>query len=154
MDETVENVSMHIRHCNILLLTKSYFLPPANKVWGKVIFCTCLSFCSRGKYLGRYPPGRYTTWQLHPRAVTPPPSRYTPSRYPLGSYTPCQVHTPRQVLPRAGTPSARYTSWAGTPLAGTPPGRYIPECMLGYASYWNAFLFKIKFQAYLLFRSS
>ena len=141
------------------------FLPPANEVWGKVIFCTCLSFCSRGKYLGRYPESRYAPWQVHPRAVTSPkqvhPQAGTPhSRYRLGRYTPRQVHTPEQVLS-----TGRYTPGQVHPWQYTP-GRYTPwqlhprmhagirSASRWYASYWNAFLFKIKFQAYLLFRSS
>ena len=43
-------------------------LLPANEVWGKAYFCTCLSFCSQGRrYLGRYTP-----WQVHHRAGHPP----------------------------------------------------------------------------------
>ena len=34
-----------------MFLIPSYcmFLPPANEVWGKVMFYTCLSFCSQGE---------------------------------------------------------------------------------------------------------
>ena len=69
----------------------SEFLPPANEVWGKVIFSVaCVkNSVHKGEYLGRYPPGRYTPLgQVHPRAVHPP-GRYTPGQvHPLGRYTP------------------------------------------------------------------
>ena len=49
------------------------FLPPANEVWGKVIFLhLSVILFTGGTYLGRYPPG-----QVHPLAGTPPLGRYT-----------------------------------------------------------------------------
>ena len=62
---------------------------------------------------GRYTPRRYTPWQVHPLAGTPPGQVHTPWQvHPLGSYTPwAGTHTP-----------GRYTTLAGTPpWAGTPP---------------------------------
>ena len=90
---------------------------PQTKFGARLYFCTCLSFCSQGGYLGRYtpqagthtplgrytPPGRYT----HPWAGTPP-----------GRYPPRQVHPPGRYTPQVGT---------------HPLGRYTPrQCMLGY----------------------
>ena len=111
-------------------------LPPANEVWGKVIFSVARvknSVC-RGEYLGRYPPGRYTPGRYTSLG------RYTPqSRYPLGRYTPPEQvnplgrYTPRQAgTPRADTPPRAGTPWAGTLEIWSMSGRY--------ASYWNAFL--------------
>ena len=75
-------------------------LPPANEVWGKVIFLhlSVILFTGGGEVPGKVPrpPGRYTPWQLHPPAGTPP----------------------------AGTPP-----WAGTPppwASITPPGQVPP----------------------------
>ena len=128
------------------------FLPPANEVWGKVIFLHLFVILFTGggsTQAGAAPRPRY---QVHPRAGTPPRTRYTPGQV---RYTPL------------GT---RYTPWAGTPPLGrycprqvhplgpgTPPGRYTPQeqvhppqnsacCEIRatsgrYASYWNAFLF-------------
>ena len=71
-------------------------LSPANEVWGKVIFLhLSVILFTGGKYLGRYPradtpPGRYTPWQVHPRAGAPPwqvhPWQVPPGRYPPGRY--------------------------------------------------------------------
>ena len=94
-------------------------------------------------------------------AGTSSPSRYTPHWpvHPLGRYTPWQEHPPGKV------PPGRYTPRRYTPLGSTPPGRYHPLRQVHspvhagirstsgrYASYWNAFLFLIVFEAsYLLF---
>ena len=81
---------------------------------GRVMFYTCLSFCSQEgdvclsacwdthtPWAGT-PSGRYTPWQVHPWAGTP-----------LGRYT----------TPLAGTPP-----WPGIPRwAGTPPGQVHPQ---------------------------
>ena len=109
----------------------SFLLPPADEVWGKVIFSeACVrNSVYRGEYLGRYPPGT--------RQVLPGPGRYTPQTRQLPSQT-------RQVYPST-TRQVPPCYQAGT-LPG--PGRYTPQqCMLGYtgisgryASYWNAFL--------------
>ena len=99
-------------------------LPPANEVWGKVIFLHLCVILFTGGVPGQVPPGRYTPragtrpgrytpWQVHPHRQVHPPGRYTPPR----QVHPWQVHTPPTV--HAGI---RSTS-----------GRY--------ASYWNAFLF-------------
>ena len=104
-------------------------LPPANKVWGKVIFSVaCVkNSVHTGEYLGRYTSGQVPSQQLHPTlAGTPPrqvphPARYTP---PPDRYTPRQVHTPLQVHPPGRyTPRAvhawKYVQQAG----GTHPSR-------------------------------
>ena len=124
------------------------FLPPANEVWGKVIFLrvpVCHSVHG-GEYLGRYPPTRYppSPWdQVHPpRAGTSPQDQVHPpdqvhhlgpgtppcpgpgtpyqTRYP----PPDQVHPPRPgTTPRPGTPPDQVH-----PPAGTPPRE---QSMLG-----------------------
>ena len=97
-------------------------LPPANEVWGKVIFLHLSVILFTGGVHGKVPP-----WQVHPPAGTPPAG--TP---------------PRQLHPRTGTPppwAGTPPPWAGTPplwagippWTGTPtPGRYaLPQqCML------------------------
>ena len=105
-------------------------LPPANEVWGKVIFLhlSVTLFTGEGKYLGRYPPpragtppGRYTPWAGTPHwAGTPPPGQVPPSQL----YTP---PLPRQV----------------PPLPAMHAG--IRSTSRLYASYWNVFLFSTLF---------
>ena len=97
------------------LVTKLPLLPPANEVWGKVIFsvaCVKNSVHGGGKYLGRYTPRAGTPpRQVHPPAgTTPPPIRYIPT-------------------PWAGTPPRSNACWEIRATSGR------------YASYWNAFLF-------------
>ena len=129
------NVDFHLGS-----IAAAEFLPPANGVWGKVIFfhLSAILF-TEGEYLGRYPSQAGT-----------PLGWYTP----LGRYTPRQVH-PRQVHSLAGTPPRRYTTPsryttphpAGTPPRGTPPSAMYPGIRSTsgrYASYWNAFLLDIK----------
>ena len=122
---------------------KVFLLPPANEVWGKVIFSEA---CVKNSvYRGGAVPG-----QVHApdqAGTTPPPpgpGRYPhPDQVPLppgpGRYTPWTRYTPSDQLHPPGP--GRY-----------PPGpdRYPPpseQCMLGdratsgrYASYWNVFL--------------
>ena len=79
------------------------FLPPANEVWGKVMFYTCLSFCPReAGGVSQHAMGR-------------------------GCGNPLVK------------PSCTDTPWADTP---SPRDRHRSGW---YASYWNAFLFKIIF---------
>ena len=99
-------------------------LPPANEVWGKVIFSeACIKNSGHGgEYLGRYTPSGPGT---APRWGTPPGTRYTPQD---------QVHPPgtRYTPPGPGsTPGTRYTppDQVHPPGPGTPPralhaGRY------------------------------
>ena len=64
---------------------KAFLIPPATKLGqGNIFSSVCQEFCSQGgAYLGRYPPGRYTPWQVLSWAGT----------YPLGGrYPPGQVH--------------------------------------------------------------
>ena len=82
-----------------------FLLPPATKLGqGNIFSSVCQEFCSRGEYLGRYPPGRYTPRYL---PVTPPPDRETP---------PGQVYPPGRYTSRAGT-----APWQVHPVKGTPP---------------------------------
>ena len=101
------------------------FLPPANEVWGKVIFsvaCVKNSVHRGGTSSGTpqvgtpNPPGQVPPWSHTPWAFTPL-GMYTPHRY-----TPGQVHPPGRYTPRTST---CWEIWATS-------GRY--------ASYWNAFL--------------
>ena len=46
----------------------AWFLPPANEVWGKVKFYTCLSFCSHG---GQHP-GKSTFKGVYLQGCLPP----------------------------------------------------------------------------------
>ena len=85
-------------------------LPPANEVWGKVIFLhlSVILFTGGSTWKGT-PPGRYTPRQVRPQQVHPP-----------GSYTPGQVHLlPGQVHPLPGQVH---------PLSGQvyPPGQVPP----------------------------
>ena len=92
----------------------SRFLPPANKVWGKVIFFApvCHSVHGGGGVPGQVPPAGTPPWAGTPQAGTPP---------------------------WAGTPPmGRYTPWAGTPPS---VHAWIRSTSGRYASYWNAFLF-------------
>ena len=116
------NVDFHLGS-----IAAAEFLPPANGVWGKVIFfhLSAILF-TEGDYLGRYPSqagtplGWYTSWVGTPPWEGTPPGRYTPGRY-----TPWQVHHPE------GTPSP-----AGTPppirQVHPPEAHPLQQCMLGY----------------------
>ena len=87
-------------------------LPPANEVWGKVIFsvaCVKNSVHRWGTWAGT-PLGRYM-----PQAGTPPWAGT-----PLGSSTP----TGRYTTPDRYTPTPRQVH---TPQAGTPPGQVHPQ---------------------------
>ena len=102
--------------------TTCQLLPPANEVWGKVMFLQLsVILFTVEEYLGRYPLGRYTPQQVQYLG------KYTPWQVPPGRHTPWQVH------PQAGTPPSRYTPLAMHAGIQSTSGRY--------ASYWNAFLF-------------
>ena len=95
----------------------AFLLPPANKVWGKVIFQKRVSriLFTGGEYLGRYPPGPGTS-----------PTRYTPWDH---------VHPPEP-----GTPLGPGTALREQCMHGDTDNKR------RYASYWNAFLFIMNFQ--------
>ena len=137
------------KQCSVL------YLPPANEVWGKVIFLHLFVILFTGGVpgqvpcgqvhpprpgalpLGRYTPRtRYTPpMQVHPQADTPPWDQVHP---------PGTRNTPRtRYTPRAGTPQTRYTSGPGTPPPGSIACWEIRATSGRYASYWNAFLFCI-----------
>ena len=95
--------------CECWWLIERRYLPPANEVWGKVIFSVaCVkNSVHRGGVPGHIPPWAGTPHlpgQVHPLGRYTPPWAGTP---PLGRYTPQQVHP-----------------WAGT----SPPPE---QCMLG-----------------------
>ena len=73
-----------------------YLVPPANEVWGKVIFLHLSVILFKGGVPGQVPPGKYT-----PLAGTPP-----------GRYTPQQVH-PQQVPPPGPATHAGIRSTSG-----------------------------------------
>ena len=85
-------------------------LPPANEVCKGYVFTgVCLSTgggegVSALMHAGIHPLGRYTPWQVHPLAGTPP-GRYTP----LGRYTYLAGTPPGQVSP----------PWTGMPPPST-----------------------------------
>ena len=86
----VSGTHVHSKHSESTSVNKAS-LPPANEVWGKVIFLYLSVILFTGGYRQVHPLGRYTPLpgQIHP------PGRYTP--------------------PWAGTPS-----WAGTPHGRYP----------------------------------
>ena len=88
-------------------------LPPANEVWGKVLFselCVKNSVHGGGGVPGQVPPGtRYTPGTRHP-----PRTRYTPWD---------QVHPPGPGIPPRSSACREIRVTSGQ-----------------YASYWNAFL--------------
>ena len=117
-----------------LMIRRSFvaLLPPANEVWGKVIFSeVCvknsvhrggLSHCM----LGYTPPPLRAEAGTHPRSRDRYPPEQPPWSRPPGADT--TTPGPEAGTPRAETPrcSACWEIWAKS-------GRY--------ASYWNAFLF-------------
>ena len=117
-------------------------LPPANEVWGKVIFLhlSVILFTGGGTWActpptAGTPPGQVPPWVGTPPGQVHPPGRYTPNppagtppcRYtPAGTLPPLQAGTPQQVPPWQ-VPPGGYTTRAGTPPSRyTPLGRYTP----------------------------
>ena len=116
-------------------------------------------FCYTGT---RYPQDQVPPWSgTSYRPATPPRIRYTArrTRYPPEPGTPQhQVLHPDQVHPhgtRYTMPRTRYTHWDQVcPRSGTLPWEDKPSRSTAcweiratsgwYASYWNAFLFKLK----------
>ena len=149
-----EMLTGKVRHASHLIFTEvpldsihqMYLLPPGTKLGQGYVFTGVCHSVNRGEYLTRYPP-----WTRY----TPTGTRYTPQT----RYTPRdQVHPPGPGTP----PGTRYTPWTRYtpqdqvtppreqvhPLGpGTPPScraRWEIRSMRGrYASYWNAFLFKV-----------
>ena len=142
-------------------LTGFQLLPPANEVWGKVIFSeACVKNSvheGRSTWAGTPPPGtRYTCHPLtrytfHPLDQVQPPDQVHPpgpGTSPRTRYTPWdQVHPRDQCTPpgpgiplRPGTPPDQVHP----PGPGTPPRSSacweIRATRGRYASYWNAFL--------------
>ena len=138
-----------------------FSLPPANEVWGKVIFLhlSVILFTVEEEYLGRYtlPDQVHPMDQVHPQDQVPPRTRNPPDQVhppgpgtsPRTRYTPLGPGTP---------PRTRYTSPPGDqvhpqgqvhpPGPGTPPTQVHPQSSAcwettsgRYACYWNAFLF-------------
>ena len=160
-----EMLTGKVRHASHLIFTEvpldsihqMYLLPPGTKLGQGYVFTGVCHSVNRGEYLTRYPP-----WTRY----TPPGTRYTPqTRFtPWTRYTPRTRYTPQtRYPPGPGTPPDQVTL---PPGPGTPPrtrytplgNRYTPwdqvhppcrarweiRSMRGrYASYWNAFLFKV-----------
>ena len=108
------------------------FLPPANEVWGKVIFLHLFVILfTGGEYLDRY-----TTT---PGPGTPPGTRYTPPQTgsPIGPVTPPRPGTPPL---GPGTPPPLDQVHPPSQTRYTPRTREIRATSGRYASYWNAFL--------------
>ena len=118
---------------------QKWSLPPANEVWGKVMFLHLCVILFMGGAGSAHPPiGRLG-----------------------GGQTPSQEELPRQTTPQMQSPCPRQTPWMqsppGRPLMQTPPGRppwmQTPQMLTHplsspitstsrqYASYWNAFFF-------------
>ena len=93
------------------------FLPPANEVWGKVIFLhLSVILFTGGEYLGRYPPGRYTPGRSILQQVNPPAGTSPWQVHPPSRYTPQQVHPPQ-----AYTPLRQCILGYGQQAGGTHP---------------------------------
>ena len=138
------------------------YLPPANKVWGKVI-CLQACVCPQGGVPDQvHPlgPGTPLGADSIPQEQTPPSSRHpreqTPPKHPPGADTPQEQTPPRadtrpEQTPGVDTPRSRHPlSGADPPRADTPPPweqtpRHracweIRSTHGRYASYWNAIL--------------
>ena len=77
----------------------SQFLPPQTKFRAIIFLHFSVILFTGGKYLGKYPPGKYT-----PHGLVP-----LPGQVPPRAGNPPQAGTPRQVHPRAGTPLQAVT---------------------------------------------
>ena len=81
---------MHLYHW--YKLTTAASLPPANEVWGKVIFLHLSVILFTGRVPGQVLPGQvHTPWTGTPPGQVQPPRRYTPW---VGTHTPLQAGTP------------------------------------------------------------
>ena len=86
--KTLSSTIAHLSSsCLVFFKNDHPFLPPANEVWGKVIFLHLSVILSTG--------GRGSTWAGTPHWHV----------HPLGRYTPWAG------IPPAGTPPGRYTPW-------------------------------------------
>ena len=97
------------------------FLPPANKVWGKVL-CLQACVCPQGECLTRYTPWEQTPpHSRHPLGAEPH-SRQPHSRQPPRADThPQSRHPQEQTPPRADTPSAEHAGSYGQCAGSTHP---------------------------------
>ena len=75
--------------CQPLSLVQNLLLPPTNEVWGKIMFYTCLPFCSQTPpgqtpYLADTQPGQTHPWEDNPlHGQTPPPGSHPHPRRQL-----------------------------------------------------------------------
>ena len=114
------------------------FLPAATKLGqGNIFTSVCLSTggglpqCM----LGCTTPGPDTPWEQTPLGSRHPPGTRPPrTRHPPGSRHPLRADTPGTRTPVADTPA---------PLPEADSSIRSTSCR--YASYWNAFLFRIEF---------
>ena len=91
------------------LFSEAIFLPPASEVWGKVIFYTCLSFCSQGGL------PQCMLGCCHPPEPPPPGADNPPS--PRSRHTPPRADPQEQTPPPGAEHAGRYGQRAG----GTHP---------------------------------
>ena len=78
--KTLSSTIAHLSSCCLVFFKNDHpFLPPANEVWGKVIFLHQSVILSTGGVPGQvHPTGTYTPWASTPQGQVPPPGRYTP----------------------------------------------------------------------------
>ena len=79
----------------LLILKPLLYLPPANEVWGKVIFLhLCVILFTGGGVPGQVqpppPPGRYTTGQVHPPGKYTPHGQCADGMHPTGMHSCCE----------------------------------------------------------------
>ena len=100
---------------NVLFSINPKYLPPANRVCGKVIFLQ-VCVCPQGGWCVR----------LH----TPSPGLHTPSpglRAPPGLRTPPRLCAPQDYIP----PQTTYPPWTTYPPDYIPPLDYVPPSVDG-----------------------
>ena len=103
----------------LVLLRKFSLLPPANEVWGKVIFSQASVILLTGGVCQGDPPARETPPPRRPPSPQgrPPRQGYHPARE-----TPCQRRPLHQGdHPPPGRPPTRETPCQGDPHQGDPP---------------------------------
>ena len=102
------------------------YLPAATKLWPRLYFCTCLSFCSRGGVR------LSACWDTTPPRSRPPLEQTPPRADTPQEQTPVRNRPWEQTPPREQTPPP----WEADSGIQSMSGRYV--------SYWNVFLFALK----------
>ena len=141
---TIKKLSLYSHRLNFI---RSYtycqslrFSPPANEVWGKVIFfhLSVILFTGGGSTWVGTSPADTLPWQVHlHRQVQRPlgryttPARYTPGQvhpHPLGRYTPSAKY-----IPRTGTSPTDGQCAGGT----HPTGMHSCLISIRQQNYWK-----------------